>query len=201
MEEHKQETKADLDRLTSLKGHPLKKKESESTPPPKPLDAAKYKVSLDKIRETDPDVADSVGSIVEDLTGHINTQQEELNRLRMRGKQQDAQSEVSTERNKRLGQVEEKHPGFMETSKTEEFQEWLGDNPFTKRVMESTEDPVDIIKVFDAYVAYTPPTQEKENEESEEEETQEDAKKKLGRKRPSRCNPKARPRRSLPKKS
>ena len=173
MAEHRKETKEDIDRLTSLKGKPSRKKRAPESH--LPLNSEKYKAKLEKIRETDPDVADAVGEIVEDLTGHINARDEELNSLRMRGKKQDAQSEISTERNKRLQTIEEKHPGFMETAKTGEFQDWLGKNPFAKKILEGTESPADIIEIFDTYKAYTPPETEEEEEKKEKDEEQQEA--------------------------
>ena len=179
LDDHREETKADFDRLSSLKEKPTAKKKADSKPL-ESLDPEKYKANLDKIRETDPDVADSVGAIVSDFTNTINSQQEELNRLRLRTKKQDAQDDISSEKNKRLGQIEEKHPGFMETAKTEGFQEWIGDNPFAKKILESTENPNDIIEIFDTYTAYTPSETDEDEDESgkkQESESQEEAKK------------------------
>ena len=57
----------------------------------------------------------------------------------------------------RVAKVEAKHPGWTETREKPEFKTWLEGQPaFIQRTAMETEDPDELIGVFDMFVASQP---------------------------------------------
>ena len=112
------------------------------------------KAKLAKVREADPDTADALESIVAGLAGQVETVQTALDTQRVSGEQRDAKAAQNAD----IALVAVRHPGWVETSQTNEFRAWLGAQPkFLQRTAVETDDPEDLIEVFDQYAASIAP--------------------------------------------
>ena len=159
------------------------KKREKAKPEPPPLDESltqEADQALEEVRDWDPDTAGKIEAERKALRERSTTAPEPEE------SEEDKQARLAAE----AGIVEAKHPGWRETQKTAEFQDWMKEQPsYTRRVWDESESGAEVSEILSSYEGHRASEREAREKESKRLEKRKETSATLPSSKPSGAHP------------